>query len=315
MSVASVPANAEPDAASTSPAASPNAASARAGAWGGASPRRRRAFSTRFLRSELWLIFGRRRNWAGLATLLVVPFVIAVSIKIWPIDGGAGSGEIFAQITENGLFVALASLSLELPLFLPLAVAAISSDAIAGEANLGTLRYLLTVPAHRTRVIAVKYTAIVIFTFAAVGLVAAAGALFGLALFGASGTAISFAGTPMSAGQVALRLVGVSCYLAVCLSALGAIGMFVSSLTEQPIGGTIAIMVLTVLSVVLDTIPQLSWLHPYLFTHHWMAYTEFLRDPISFDGALRDGVLNAGGYVAVFLTAAWARFAGRDISS
>ena len=37
-----------------------------------------RRLSTRFLRSELWLIFGRRRNWAGLAILAAVPVIIAV---------------------------------------------------------------------------------------------------------------------------------------------------------------------------------------------------------------------------------------------
>src|SRR6266536_5100487 len=108
-----------------------------------APPRR---ISTRFLRSELWLIFGRRRNWAGLAVLAAVPVIIGVSVKIWPPTTGGNGGDgpnFFASITSNGLFVALAALTIELPLFLPLGVAAIASDTIAGEANIGTLRYLL----------------------------------------------------------------------------------------------------------------------------------------------------------------------------
>ena len=59
--------------------------------------------------------------------------------------------------------MAFAALILELPLFLPLAVSAIAGDSVAGEANLGTLRYLLTIPAGRTRLLVVKYAAIVIF--------------------------------------------------------------------------------------------------------------------------------------------------------
>ena len=35
---------------------------------------------------------------------------------------------------------------MELPLFLPLAVGVIAGDAVAGEANVGTLRYLLATP-------------------------------------------------------------------------------------------------------------------------------------------------------------------------
>src|SRR5688500_17532455 len=112
--------------------------------------------STRFLRSELWLIFGRRRNWAGMAILATLPIVLAVSVKLWPPGGDdTGGPDFFAQITNNGIFVALAALGMEIALFLPIAVASISADTIAGEANLGTLRYLLSVPVQRTRLLVV----------------------------------------------------------------------------------------------------------------------------------------------------------------
>src|SRR5436190_17825067 len=124
-----------------------------------------RRVSTRFLRSELWLIFGRRRNWAGLAVLAAVPIIIAVAVKASPPGGGGGGDgpDFVGAITNNGLFVALAALAAELVLFLPIAVAAISADTIAGEANLGTLRYLLAVPVHRTRMLAAKDTGVVMF--------------------------------------------------------------------------------------------------------------------------------------------------------
>src|SRR2546421_9687063 len=184
---------------------------------------RARPVSPRFLRSELWLIFGRRRNWAGMAVLAAVPILIAIAVKVSPPGGGGGGGDggggpdFFASITSNGLFVALAALTVELPLFLPLAVAAISADTIAGEANLGTLRYLLTVPVNRTRMLAVKYTATVIFAAAATLLVAAVGALMGLALFGGgSGTLLS--GTQASFGEALLRLLGVCAYITIGLA-------------------------------------------------------------------------------------------------
>jgi len=270
--------------------------------------------STRFLRSELLLIYGRRRNWAGLAMLAVIPVIIAVVVKIWPPGGSDGDGPQFLNsITGNGLFVALTALTLELPLFLPLAVAAISSDTIAGEANLGTLRYLLTVPVSRTRMLAVKYAAIVIFAFSATLLVAATGALLGLALFG-GGPVVSLSGTTLSFGEMCLRLIAICSYLAIGLSALGAVGLLISSFTEQPIGGTIAVMVFTVLNFVLGSIPQIDWLHPYLLTHHWMAFGDLLRDPLTLTGSLRDGLLIAAAYIVIFWTAAWARFSGRDIT-
>jgi ABC-2 type transport system permease protein len=130
-----------------------------------ASPPRAR-MSTRFLRSELKIIFGRRRNIAGLGVLAAVPVILAVSVRLS--SGSQGGGPDFIiGITGNGLFVAFAALALELPLFLPLAVSAISGDSVAGEANLGTLRYLLAIPAGRTRLLVIKYAAIVIFAVAA----------------------------------------------------------------------------------------------------------------------------------------------------
>ncbi len=292
--------------------AAETAVSAQPARWA-ATPRRR--FSTRFLRSELWLIFGRRRNWAGLAVLSSVPVIVATAVKISPPRGG-GRGEgpdFFSSITSNGLFVALAALALELPLFLPVAVAAISADSIAGEANLGTLRYLLAVPVQRTRMLAVKYAALVVFTFAATFLVAAVGVGLGLVLFG-GGPVTLLSGTQVSFGAGVLRLLLVVGYLAACLCALSAIGLFVSTLTEQPIGATIAVVTFSIGSFILDAIPQLGWLHPYLLTHWWMAFGDLLRDPIATDG-VRHGLLSAGAYVVVFWAAAWARFAGKDVSS
>src|SRR5256885_13240635 len=152
-----------------------------------------RGFSTRFFRSELMLIFGRRRNWVGGVILAVVPIIIAIAVKVSPPSGG-GPGDFLDQITDNGIFVALAALTLEMPLFLPIAVAAISGDSVAGEANLGTLRYLLAVPVDRTRLLLGKFGALVVFALTATLLVALVGSVMGLALFG-GGPAVTLSGT------------------------------------------------------------------------------------------------------------------------
>jgi ABC-2 type transport system permease protein len=267
----------------------------------------------RFLRSELVLIFGRRRNWAGLAVLAAVPVLIAIAVKSDGSGGGGGGPDFVSSIAGNGLFLALAALSVEIGLFLPIAVAAISADSVAGEANQGTLRYLLTVPVARTRMLAVKYAAIVIFALAATLLVAVVGALIGLLLFG-GGPVTLLSGSQIPFGAALLRLLAVCGYLAVGLSALGAIGLFVSTLTEQPIGATIAIVMLSVTSVILDSIQQLDWLHPYLLTHWWTAFGDLLRDPVELS-SLRTGLFSAAAYIVIFTSAAWARFAGKDITS
>ncbi|WNB86659.1 ABC transporter permease subunit [Cellulomonas sp. ATA003] len=267
--------------------------------------------STRFLRSELWLVYGRRRNWVGAIVLASVPVILAVAVRLSSSSqGGPGFLDL---ITANGLFVALAALALELPLFLPVAVATIAGDAVAGEANLGTLRYLLVTPVDRTRLLAVKFAAMVIFTVSATVLVAGVGVVMGLLLFG-GGPLPTLSGTTLTFAEGLGRLGLVCGYISLCLVALGAIGLFVSTLTEQPIGATITVLVLTLASQIMDAIPQLSAIHEFLPTHYWLAFGDLLRDPIAWEG-LQPGVLSALGYIAVFTTAAWARLTTRDISS
>lgn len=265
----------------------------------------------RLLASELRLIFSRRRNIAGMGVLAAVPILLAVSVKVWGGDGGGP--DFISSITSSGLFVALAALAIELPLFLPLAVATIAGDSIAGEANQGTLRYLLTVPAGRTRLLLIKYASIVIFALVATTLVAVTGVLIGLILFGA-GPVLTFSGTQLSFAAGLGRLVLIIGYLAVGFAALGAIGLFISVLTEQPIAATVATVLVNVAMFVCDTIPQLDWLHPWLLTHWWTAFGDLIRDPMAFD-AIGRGLLTAAAYALVFWLAAWARFAGKDVSS
>ena len=276
-----------------------------------ASPPRARV-STRFLRSELKIIFGRRRNIAGMGVLAAVPVIVAVATYVSSPSQNGGPDFVIA-IAGNGLFVAFGALALELPLFLPLAVSAISGDSVAGEANLGTLRYLLAIPAGRTRLLVIKYTAIVIFALAATFLVALVGTIMGLALFG-GGDMTLLSGTQTSLADSLWRLVLSSLYLSAQFSALGAIGLFFSTLTEQPIGATIAIVLVDVMMFILDSIAQLDWLHPWLLTHWWTAFGDLLRDPIATESIQR-GLMTALVYAAVFWVAAWARLSTKDISS
>jgi ABC-2 type transport system permease protein len=272
----------------------------------------RAGVSTRFLRSELKIIFGRRRNIAGMGVLAAVPVILAISVRASSPSQGGGP-DFISAIAGNGLFVAFAALALELPLFLPLAVSAISGDSVAGEANLGTLRYLLAIPAGRTRLLVIKYIAIVIFAAAATFLVALVGAIMGLALFG-GGDLTLLSGTQTSMADSVWRLTLSSLYLTAQFSALGAIGLFISTLTEQPIGATIAVVLIDVLMFILDSISQLDWLHPWLLTHWWTAFGDLLRDPIATESIQR-GLITALAYAGVFWLAAWARLSTKDVTS
>jgi ABC-2 type transport system permease protein len=65
---------------------------------------------------------------------------------------------------------------------------------------------------------------------------------------------------------------------------------------------------------ILNTIPQLAGVHPYLFPHYWLSFTDLLRDPVHWDEVVSNLWLQAL-YAAVFGSAAWARFTAKDITA
>jgi ABC-2 type transport system permease protein len=255
---------------------------------------------------------GRRRNQAGLLVLASVPVLIAVALKFSQPREGRGPDFISAA-TSNGVFVALTALSIEIALFLPLAVAALSGDAIAGEANIGTLRYLLTVPVDRTRLLAVKYVSLVIGACLGVVVVALTGLVIGGALFGLGPTTL-LSGSQVGLGDALGRLAIAVLYISAGMAGLAAVGMLVSTLTEQPIGAMIAVTVVSTAMWILDGIPQLDWLQPWLLVHYWTAFSDAFRDPVYWE-QMRQGLLVDLGYVIVFLSLAWARFTQKDVTS
>ncbi|HEX2706303.1 MAG TPA: ABC transporter permease [Candidatus Lustribacter sp.] len=268
--------------------------------------------SLRLLGSEMRIISGRRRNQAGLLVLASVPVLIAVAVKMSAPRRGRGP-DFLSSITSNGIFVALTALTIEVGLFLPLAVAALAGDTVAGEANTGTLRYLLTVPVHRTRLLLVKYASLVLGACIGVVVVALTGVLIGAALFGL-GPMTLLSGSQIGLADAFGRLGIVVLYLSCGLAALAAVGLFISTLTEQPIGAMIAVTIVSTAMWILDGIAQLEWLHPWLLVHDWLSFSDVFRDPVFWD-AMRQGLLVDLGYVVVFLALAWARFAQKDITS
>ena len=276
--------------------------------------RRPPAVSSRFLRSEVGMVFRRRRNLALLAVLAGIPIVIAIAIKVTapPNDGRDGPPFLFS-ITGNGIFVALTALTVVLPLFLPLAVAVVSGESVAGEASLGTLRYLLVVPVSRTRLLAVKYTGALAYCLAAAFVVGAVGTLMGALLF-PIGQVTLLSGTQVSYGAGLVRLLLVALYISAMMAGLAAIGLFVSTLTESAIAAMATTAVLSVLSQVLNQVPQLDWLAPWLFSHYWLDYGDLLRDPIA-TGAVTKGLAATAAYVLIFGALAWSRMTTKDVSS
>jgi ABC-2 type transport system permease protein len=271
----------------------------------------------RFFWSEIRLVFGRPRNLALLGVLAIVTvfFGIVFRLTISPGNGpGAGGPAFLNQLAGNGVFLALVVMFLTLSLLmLPLAVAVVAGDAIAGEQSLGTLRGLLTVPAGRTRLLVIKYAVIAVFSLVACLLVTAVALIMGLILFHA-GPVTTLSGTTVSLGSGIVRVLLVALYCAVALSALGAIGLAASSLTQHPVGAIASILVVTVTSEICDQVQQLSAIHPFLPTHFWLAWDGLFRSPVEWHG-MSHGLESFVAYAVIFGAIAWAKFTAADITS
>ena len=275
---------------------------------------RRRGATRRLVASELALVLGRRRNRVLLVGLGLVPLLVGVMVRVTQGTALEGQGPGFiGRIAGNGLFLVVASLFLCLPFLLPLTVGIASGDSVAGEAAAGTLRYLLVVPVDRTRLLLVKALGALVFAAAAVTTIAVVGLAVGAALFGVHDISLLSGGT-VPVGDSVLRVAGVVAFVGMSMTGLVAVGLFFSTLTEVPIGAMAATVVVPIVSAVLDSLPALSAIQPWLLTHHWLDFAELLR--ISPDtGTLLSGLGVQAAWVAVFGALAWARFTTADVSS
>lgn len=265
------------------------------------------------LGSELLTLFRRRRTWALLGALALIPILIAVAVRV---SGGppTGRGPAFLdQITDNGMFVGVTAILVAIPLFLPLTIGVVAGDAIAGEASHGTLRYLLIAPAGRIRLLLVKYAAAAAFCVAATLTVVVVGTLIGWALF-PIGPVTLLSGVTVSVGDAILRFLAIAAYVTVSLLGMSAIGLFLSTLTTVPVGAMAATAILAVVSQIMDALPQLEWLHPWLFTHYWLGFGDLMRAPIVWD-SFADNALLQAGYIVVFGALAVGRFLTKDVLS
>ncbi|MEE6287023.1 ABC transporter permease [Georgenia sp. MJ173] len=249
-----------------------------------------------------------------LVALAAIPVIIAVVVKVSSTPPGPGQGPPFLdRVTQNGLFVSITGLVVTIPLFLPLTVGVVAGDTVAGEAGLGTLRYLLLAPVGRLRLLVTKYVGAAAFCFAATASIVVAGSAIGAALFPV-GPVTLLSGDTIGPWEALGRALLVAAYVSVSMLGLSAVGLFLSTLTVVPVGAMAATVVVSIVAQVLGSLDQLAWLHPWLFSHHWLGFADLLREPIAW-GSFADNALLQGGYIAMFGALAYGRFAGKDVLS
>ena len=270
------------------------------------------------IRVELVKLVRSRRTWTTIALIDALPALVAGLLALTDLGPRPGTGPAFlsAVLTDGTLFP-LAALGIVLPLFLPIAVAVTAGEAIAGEAQQGTLRYLLVRPVGRTRLLVAKLVSIMAFVVLTVLVVAATAYVLGVLLLGnesvtATGPA-SVSGSSMSTPELVGRTFLALGYAMLCMLGVAAVGLFLSTVARSPLAAALGTMALLVASTLLLTLDAADVLRPYLPTRYWLAFVDLFRDPILWRDVLR-GVLLQVVYVVVFLGAAWANFMTKDVT-
>jgi ABC-2 type transport system permease protein len=271
------------------------------------------------IKVELLKLFRRPRTWMTIGLLDALPTIVAILLAITGVGPRPGQGPAFlSAVLANGSLFAVAALAIVLPLFLPVAVAVVAGDTIAGEAQAGTLRYLLIRPVGRTRLLLAKLVSVFAFVLVSVVLVAGTGYFVGRALLGnqpLSDVAVtSVSGTSLTAGQIAARTVLAIGYVAFSMLGVAAVALFLSTVTDSALSASMGALAILIGSSLLLTIDASQALQPYLPTRYWLSFIDLFRDPILWRNVLR-GLALQGVYVAVLLGAAWANFATKDVTS
>jgi ABC-2 type transport system permease protein len=270
---------------------------------------------------ELRKLVRRPRMWVSIGLLCLLPIIVAILIDTTKIAPPPGQGGAFlSAVLSDGQLYPAAAMAMIVPIFLPIATAVLAGDAIAGEASVGMLRYLLVRPVGRTRLLVAKLIALTTFVLMAVLAVLATSWLTGRLLFGSgavaqgSTTVTSLSGSTLTPFQIALRLVASLLFITISMLGVGAIALFLSTITDSPLGATLGALSALVGSELLVTLGAAQSISPYLPTRYWLAWVDFFREPILWRDIER-GVALQAVYVLVFLGAAWANFMTKDIKS
>ena len=243
---------------------------------------------------ELRKLVRRPRTWVVIGLLNALPTLVAVLLAVTDLAPRPGTGPAFlSAVLSNGVLFPAAALAIVLPLFLPVSVAIVAGDSVAGEAQAGTLRYLIARPAGRTRLLVAKLVAVLVFVALAVVVVTVTAYFVGTALFGTGsldgGAVGAVSGVPLSPRQAVWRTVLAMAYVAFSMLGVAAVALF---LTLEAAGA----------------------LQPYLPTRYWLAFVDLFRQPILWRDLVR-GIGLQAVYVAVLLAATWANFTTKDITS
>lgn len=255
------------------------------------------------LKIELFKIFKRPRTYIAFGAVAIIVFLFQIALWfdgktyvdliVGNIDTSFDFSDQFKHRLLNGYFICFAILNILL-IQMPLLVALIAGDSIAGEANMGTLRLSLTKPVGRTQYMLGKFLASVIYTILLLVFLAVLGLFGSMLLFGTNDLVI-FRSTSihqMSENDIFWRYIAAFAYATVALTTVAALAFLLSVFAENSIGPIIATMSIVIVFTILSemNIPLYDrTIKPYLFTTHMVAWKGFFYVKSNEEGATMKG--------------------------
>jgi ABC-2 type transport system permease protein len=258
------------------------------------------------LQIELYKIYRRPRTYIAFAAITAMIGIIQLGLKA---DGKAYMEFVMADLSTtfsfegnllNGYFVCFVLLNLLL-VHVPLLIALIAADMISGEANMGTLRLLLTKPISRTQFILAKFTAATVYTLSLLVWLAVLALFVSMLIFGTDDMFVmkNYYAVQIAADDVFWRYVGAFCFAALAMTTVAALGFFLSIFAENSIGPIVATISVIIVTTILSTmsIPLFNAIKPYLFTTHMVTWKEFFDEKVDLNNVAIKGTLQNPGRI------------------
>ncbi len=275
------------------------------------------------LRIELYKIFKKPRTYIAFATVMAITALVQIALLA---NGDEFSDFILQGVNAqfdlqgkvmNGYFVTYLILG-ALLVHVPLLVALVAGDALAGEAASGTLRLVLTKPVSRAALVIGKYLATVVYSIALLLWLAIVGLLASLLLFGTGDLIIAKSDEVviLLENDIMWRYLCAFGFAALAMMAVAALSIFLSVLAENAIGpivGTMGVIIVLTIISNLD-LPLFQTISPGLLTTHMLGWKGFFSDPVPYAAIGRSAAV-LGAYVVGLVGATIFVFNRKDIQS
>lgn len=277
----------------------------------------------RLLSIELYKIFKRPRTYISFGVVTATAFIFQLAMM----SGGRDFLKFGMQnVTEqfdvqgsiiNGYLVGYLILQ-SLLIQIPLLVALVAGDALAGEANMGTLRLLLTKPVTRTQLVLIKFIASSIYTVLLIIWLAVVALFLSLLIFG-TGDMINLKSETfvlLLKDDIMWRYCCAFGFACLAMTTIASLSLFLSAFADNSIGPIISTMGIVVVLTILSSLelPLFDAINPYLFTRHMIGWKGFFDEPVPYAAIGRSAFVLIL-YTVGFLSGTIIYFNKKDINS